>query len=114
VAILGLTFKENVPDIRNSRVPDIIQELQSYGVEALVHDPLADPAQALRDLGIHLRPWDELADLDGLLLAVPHRFYLEDGAQSIPGLLRKQAVVVDLKAVLDPAGYANGAMFGSL
>src|SRR5690606_18019937 len=79
VAILGLTFKENVPDLRNSRVPDIIAELGEYGIRPLVHDALADAREAERVYGIALADLASLQRLDGLVLAVPHRAYLSDG-----------------------------------
>ncbi len=80
VGILGLTFKENVSDLRNSRVPDIVRELDQYGIQALVHDPLCSPEDALRHYGITLCRSEELTDLDGLVLAVPHAAYLDAGA----------------------------------
>ncbi len=83
VGVLGLTFKENVSDLRNSRVPDIVRELAQFGIEALVHDPLGSAEQALHEYGIRLCDLDELTDLDGLILAVPHEAYLSDGAAAL-------------------------------
>ena len=73
IGIVGLTFKEDVPDLRNSRVPDILAELREYGIAARVADPLADAAEARREYGIDLVDLDQLDGLDGLILAVPHR-----------------------------------------
>jgi UDP-N-acetyl-D-galactosamine dehydrogenase len=103
VIVLGLTFKENVPDLRNSKVPDIIKELQEYGVQVLVHDPLAESEEAVAEYGLHLSDWNSLKDADGIVLAVAHRAYLEMGQQNIVELLRKdqKAVVIDVKSVLD-------------
>ena len=80
VGVLGLTFKENVPDLRNSRVPDILRELASFGIAAMVHDPLAaaEAAQARVRPGARAA-WTLLRELDALVLAVPHRAYLELG-----------------------------------
>ena len=78
VGILGLTFKENVPT-RQSRVPDILAELREFGIDALVADPLADPAAAGREYGVELVPFKGLTELDGLVFAGPHRVYSEDG-----------------------------------
>jgi UDP-N-acetyl-D-glucosamine/UDP-N-acetyl-D-galactosamine dehydrogenase len=105
VAVLGLTFKENVPDLRNSRVPDIIRELQEYGVQVQVHDPIAPPEEAVEEYGIHLSKWDDLKDIDGLIIAVAHRAYLEMGVQSLLKPLRsqKEGAVIDVKCLLDPA-----------
>jgi UDP-N-acetyl-D-galactosamine dehydrogenase len=77
VGILGLTFKENVPDLRNTKVVDIIRELADYQVRVLVHDPLASPEEARREYGLILDPLSALRDLDALILAVPHQSYLD-------------------------------------
>jgi UDP-N-acetyl-D-galactosamine dehydrogenase len=105
VAVLGLTFKENVPDLRNSRVPDIIQELQEYGVQVLVHDPIAQAEEAVEEYGIHLSKWDDLKDIDGMIVAVAHRQYAGMGLQKLLKPLRSQreGVVIDVKCLLDPA-----------
>ena len=106
VGILGLAFKENVRDLRNSRVPDIIRTLRDYRVEALVHDPLISPEEALVELGITLRPLDQLTDLDGLILAVPHQRYLDAPVEQLTGLVRDGGVLIDVKSVLPPASSA--------
>jgi UDP-N-acetyl-D-galactosamine dehydrogenase len=105
VAVLGLTFKENVPDLRNSRVPDIIHELQEYGVQVLVHDPIARVEEAVEEYGIHLSEWGDLKDIDGIIVAVAHRRYAEMGLQKLLGPLRSQreGVVIDVKCLLDQA-----------
>lgn len=103
VAVLGLTFKENVPDLRNSKVPEIIQELREYGVQVSVHDPIAEPEEAVAEYGIHLQEWNELKNLDGLVIAVAHRTYTEMGLQGLLKPLRNQqdGVVIDVKSLLD-------------
>ncbi|MCP8940077.1 nucleotide sugar dehydrogenase [Alsobacter sp. SYSU M60028] len=104
VTVLGLTFKENVPDTRNSRVVDIIAELRGFGIEVQAHDPLADPREAERDHGVTLSPLDALAPADAVILAVPHAFYLEGGWALAQGLLRDgEGLVMDVKGVLDRA-----------
>lgn len=105
VAVLGLTFKENVPDLRNSRVPDIIHELREYGVQVLVHDPIARAEEAVEEYGIHLSEWGDLKDIDGIIVAVAHRHYAEMGLQKLLDPLRSQreGVVVDVKCMLDQA-----------
>ena len=77
VAVLGLTFKEDVSDLRNSRVPDILDTLCRFGIQAMVHDPHAAPDEAFREYGITLHALDDLLDLDGIVLAVAHREYVE-------------------------------------
>lgn len=114
VGVLGLTFKENVNDLRNSRVPDIVRELEQFGVTTLVHDPLTDPQEAQEEYGIHLSPWERLRGLDGIVLAVSHRHYLE---MSLPCLfegLRPDGIVVDVKSALDPKQIPAGARYWSL
>ncbi|MEX5216490.1 MAG: nucleotide sugar dehydrogenase [Nitrospira sp.] len=104
VAVLGLTFKENVPDLRNSRVPDIINELREYGLQVSVHDPLAEPEEAVAEYGLRLLPWDHIKQVDGIVLAVPHRHYMQMDVQELLKPLRRQrnSVVVDVKGVLNP------------
>jgi UDP-N-acetyl-D-galactosamine dehydrogenase len=103
VGILGLTFKENVPDLRNSRIPDIINELTEFGIRPLVHDPLGNPEEASREYGVSLCDWSEFKNLDALIVAVAHRKYLELGIDNLLALVRDGGVVVDVKSVLDPA-----------
>ena len=105
VAVLGLTFKENVPDLRNSKVPDIIQELREYGVQVLVHDPIAEPEEAVAEYGIHLQQWEDLKNVDGLIVAVAHRAYAEMSLQELLKPLRNQqeGVLIDVKSLLDRA-----------
>ncbi len=104
VAVLGLTFKENVPDLRNSRVPDIIHELRDYGLQVIVHDPLAHPEEALAEYDIPLVPWDQVRKVDGIVVAVPHQAYLAMGTQELLKPLNDvgNGVVVDVKGILAP------------
>ena len=111
--MLGLTFKENVPDLRNSRVPDITAELREYGIEPIVHDPLASGDEALREYGIELRPFDALTDLDGVILAVPHRQYLEELDTIVAGV-REGGLLVDVKSLLKPAELRADLLYWSL
>ena len=102
VGLLGFTFKENVPDIRNTRVVDIIAELKEYGITALVHDPEADAAEALHEYGQHLLPMSDLNRLDVLILAVSHETF----RQLSPGLIR--SMFVEGKVLLmDIKGFWN-------
>jgi UDP-N-acetyl-D-galactosamine dehydrogenase len=116
VAVLGLTFKENVPDLRNSRVPDIIQELREYGVQVLVHDPIAEPEEAVAEYGIHLQQWSDLKNVDGLVIAVAHRAYAEMGLQELLKLLRNQqdGVVIDVKSLLDRTKLSSSLKYWRL
>ena len=100
IGVLGLAFKENVSDLRNSRVPDIITTLKQYGIDALVNDPLVSPADAMSEYGVVLRPIGDLTDLDGLVLAVPHRPYLVAPLERLAGLVRDGGVLIDVKSVI--------------
>jgi UDP-N-acetyl-D-galactosamine dehydrogenase len=107
VNVLGLTFKEDCPDLRNSKVPDIIRELESYGVEVTVHDPLADPDEALDEYGLRLTPWSALPKAQAVLLAVAHASYRDAGSASILDLLEPDGCVVDVKAILGKGDSPN-------
>jgi UDP-N-acetyl-D-glucosamine/UDP-N-acetyl-D-galactosamine dehydrogenase len=100
VTVLGLTFKKNVVDIRDSRVVDIVRELQSFGVKVQVQDPLADPAAARREYGIIVENKSEPAD--AVVVAVAHEYYRQSGWPFITPLLRNgRGLVMDVKGVLD-------------
>jgi UDP-N-acetyl-D-glucosamine/UDP-N-acetyl-D-galactosamine dehydrogenase len=105
VAVLGLTFKENVPDLRNSRVPDIIRELREYGIQVLVHDPIAQSEEAIEEYGLHLNQWNDLNAIDGIIIAVAHRAYADMGLERLLQPLRSQrdGVIIDVKCLLDQA-----------
>jgi UDP-N-acetyl-D-galactosamine dehydrogenase len=114
VGILGFTFKENVSDMRNSRVPDIVRELGQFGIRALVHDPLCAPDEALDKYGIVLLPPEELTRLDGLILAVAHTQFLDDGPAPIVERLNLGGVLVDVKSVIPPSSVPPGIHYWSL
>jgi len=100
VGILGLTFKENVGDIRNSQVPSIAEELKEYNMDVLVHDPFADEAEVKIEYGLALNGLEEFKDLDALILAVPHNFYVKNGF-NISHYLKKDGVFVDVKTAMN-------------
>jgi UDP-N-acetyl-D-glucosamine/UDP-N-acetyl-D-galactosamine dehydrogenase len=109
--VLGLTFKENVPDIRNSRVVDLVRELEAFGFTVRVHDPLADPVVARQEYGIEMASLDESGVFDMVVLAVPHKTYADRGWGLIRGLLAgEQGVVVDVKAHLDRSMCPDGVI----
>ena len=103
ISVLGLTFKENCPDLRNSRVIDIIRELVSYGVEVRVHDPLADAGEAMHEYGVTLTPWDELPRADAIVLAVAHDAYKRHSTEALLAKLKPAGLVADVKSQLDAA-----------
>lgn len=100
VGVMGLTFKENVPDIRNSRVPDVLNELQTFGITPIVHDPLADATEVKREYGLAISPLSQFKNLDALILAVPHADYMQKIAK-MPAMLRKGGILADIKSVVD-------------
>jgi UDP-N-acetyl-D-galactosamine dehydrogenase len=103
VGILGFTFKENVPDIRNSKVVDIFRELQAFGLEPMVHDPLADADEIRDHHGVEVSSLDDLRDLHALVLAVPHAAYQKMEPSEISKRLVPGGIFFDLKSVIDPA-----------
>ncbi len=111
VTILGLTFKENVPDTRNSKVVDIVRELQDFGVDVRVHDPMADASEARHEYGLELASMDDVAQADAVVVAVPHRSYVEQGWGLVVRCLKDgTGIVFDVKGCLDrtatPAGVS--------
>ncbi len=104
VVVFGLTFKENCSDLRNSKVADLVTSLQSFGLNVVVHDPIADPAQAMHEYGINLVPWEQLPQQVGaLVVAVAHRAYQEKGCDEFLRILKPNGVLVDIKSIFDPA-----------
>jgi UDP-N-acetyl-D-galactosamine dehydrogenase len=101
IGILGLTFKEDVPDLRNSRVPDIIKALQEFGITPLVHDPLAEVEIANAAYGVNLVSREEVDECDALILAVPHKKYLAEKDALLDGLV-EDGIFVDIKSAFDP------------
>jgi len=110
VIVLGMTFKENCPDIRNSKVIDVVRELQSFGADVLVHDPIASSDECQHEYGVALTDWDALPKASAIVAAVSHKDYAQMGVE---GLLRKLVpggVFADVKSAYDPqALQAAGA-----
>jgi UDP-N-acetyl-D-galactosamine dehydrogenase len=101
VTVLGLTFKEDCPDLRNSKVIDIIRELQDYGVQVQVHDPMADVSEAAHEYSIALTPFEELGPAAAVILAVSHRCYTELSAGELKQLMGENPVLADVKGIYD-------------
>jgi UDP-N-acetyl-D-galactosamine dehydrogenase len=114
VGILGVTFKADVSDTRNSRVPDIARELSDFGVAVLLADPLADAGRFAADTGLALTPADSLAGLDALVLAVPHRSYLDAGAARLAAMLRPGGLFVDVTSAFEAPLMPSGIAYWSL
>jgi UDP-N-acetyl-D-galactosamine dehydrogenase len=105
VNVLGLTFKENCGDLRNSKVIDIIRELQSYGVDVHVTDPLAEPEEAMHEYGVKLERFDDLPRADAIVAAVAHRDYMALSLEDFGRKLVKGGAFIDVKAAFDPKGF---------
>jgi UDP-N-acetyl-D-galactosamine dehydrogenase len=99
VTVLGLTFKEDCPDLRNSKVIDIIRELQDYGINVQVHDPLADPREAEHEYGVTLTPLQELKPAAALVVAVAHKEYRALSVIQLSALMSENPVLTDVKCI---------------
>ncbi|MEM9585609.1 MAG: UDP binding domain-containing protein, partial [Pseudomonadota bacterium] len=99
VLVLGLAFKEDVPDLRNTRVVDVVTELQDYGVRVDVHDPMVNPADARRELGLEtVQP--EQGAYDAVVVAVPHTATRTGGLEAILSLMAGSPLILDVKGIL--------------
>ena len=104
VIVLGLTFKENCPDLRNSKVADLVKELRDFGCDVAVHDPIAASQEAEHEYGISLTPWDQLpGNADAIVAAVSHKEYLAMPLVELTSRLRKGGVFTDVKSAYDQA-----------
>ncbi|MBX2811143.1 MAG: nucleotide sugar dehydrogenase [Myxococcales bacterium] len=115
VGILGLTFKENCRDLRNSKVPSIVKELQSFGIEPLVHDPLASASEVRKHYGLQLSSLtNDFVGLDGMVFAVNHITYMEMGQNRLESMLADNGVLIDVKSALDPSRCQKKVRYWSL
>jgi UDP-N-acetyl-D-galactosamine dehydrogenase len=114
VGVVGLAFKENISDLRNTRVIDIVRELQDYGVEVFVTDPLVEPEAAEREFAIKLVEPQALSELDALVLAVPHRLVMERYVDQLIDRIKPGGVVIDVKAALDRASIPKELIYWCL
>ncbi len=110
VNVLGLTFKENCADLRNSKVIDIIHELQTYGIDVFVTDPQADPEEALHEYGVHLTSWDDLPRADAIVAAVSHKEFGELSLEDIAKKVIKEGAFIDVKAAFEPSAIADAGL----
>lgn len=111
VIVLGLTFKENVPDLRNSKVIDVVRELESFGLKVCVHDPIASPEEAMHEYGVKLVPFDELPPAVAMVAAVNHDWYGSQTLESLTHRLVRGGVFADVKSAyqrpaLEKLGYS--------
>lgn len=107
VTVMGLTFKEDCPDLRNSRVIDIIHELETYGIKVQVHDPISDKHEALHYYGVELTDWENLEKPDALVVAVAHNAYKSMPVDKMTEKMTSGGVVIDVKAIFDAESFTN-------
>lgn len=108
VAIFGLTYKENTPDVHDTKVIDLIQELKNVGIdEVVVHDPIADKQSAKKIFDIDLKSWDELQDIDVIILAVAHNQFMKLDKHKVRPLFKHSGLIMDVKGILDPVQFNN-------
>lgn len=112
VGVWGLTFKENVPDLRNTKVVDVIRELEEYGVRVLVHDPMADPEEAMHEYGLALAPLKEFTNLEALIVAVGHQSYKATPAVDLAKRFAapQGGLVMDIRGTLDRKALTEGGL----
>ena len=104
VLIMGLTFKEDCPDLRNSKVVDIIEELEEYGVESILYDPVAEKEEAKREYGIELKEKEEINDISAIIIAVKHKQFKKIKIEEMKKYFKKETekkVIVDVKGLLN-------------
>jgi UDP-N-acetyl-D-galactosamine dehydrogenase len=110
--VLGLTFKEDCADLRNSKVADLIANLKAFDLNVVVHDPIADAAEAIHEYGIELTPWDQLPkQVSAVVAAVSHREYLQMPLEDILALLKPAGVFTDIKAAFSPVAVEQAGHY---
>ncbi len=114
VGVLGLTFKEDCSDLRNSKAPDIVHELRQFGIDPVISDSIASGDEAMHEYGLKLSGLEAFRELDAVILAVAHKEYVELGASGVSAMVRAGGVVVDVKSALSPDAVAPGLRYWSL
>jgi len=110
IIVLGLTFKENVPDLRNSHVIDVINELKSYGVQVFVHDPVPDPEAARHEYGLELISWEKLPIAEAMVVAVAHRQFRNMSTETLARKIAKGGCFIDVKSQFDGKALAAAGL----
>lgn len=107
IAILGLSYKENCSDVRDTNVVNIIKYLNTFGAEVIVHDPIADPVAAKYEYGIDLKNWNEIKEIDAMILAVGHNFYKQLNTKELLKQLKKRCLIMDIKNIFSTKDFEN-------
>ena len=111
ISVLGLTFKEDVPDLRNSHVIDVINELKSYGAQVFVHDPVPEPGEARREFGLELTSWEDLPTADAMVVAVAHRQFRNMSVATLARKIARGGTFVDVKSQFDRKELADAGLY---
>jgi UDP-N-acetyl-D-glucosamine/UDP-N-acetyl-D-galactosamine dehydrogenase len=114
VGVLGLTFKEDCNDLRNSKVPDILAELRQFGIDPLIHDSRGNPDEARHEYGVTLNQLEDYKNLDALIVAVSHKEYVQLGQAKLLGMVRDNGCFIDVKSVFAPNRVDRGIQYWSL
>ena len=114
VGVLGLTFKEDCNDLRNSKVPDILAELRQFGINPLIHDSRGNAAEAKHEYGVTFSALEDYRNLDGLIVAVSHQEYVQLGQSKLLGMVRDNGCFIDVKSVFSPGKVERGIEYWSL
>ena len=110
MCIRDRTFKEDCPDLRNSRVIDVIRELESYGARVIVHDPVADAKEAFHEYKVDLRAWDDLPKAGAIVAAVNHREFRNRPVEDFVSKLENDGVITDVKSMFETAAFAGSGV----
>ena len=108
--MLGLTFKENCPDLRNSKVADVISELEEYGIEVHVHDPVADAADALHEYGVNLEAWEALPQAEAIIAAVSHHEIIARPLSELLAKVASKGCFIDVKSQFDQLALRDAGL----
>ncbi len=114
IGVLGLTFKEDINDLRNSKVPDILKELSEFGIEGMIHDPFANSKEAEHEYGLKVTPLEAFRELDALIWAVSHKPYVEMGIEKILGMVKDNGIFIDVKSATNASKMTRGIKYWSL
>ena len=110
VNVLGLSFKENCPDLRNSKVADLISELKAYGMDIHVHDPVASPEEARHEYGVELKSWESLPCSDAIIVAVPHQQFMERPLSDFQAKVTSKGCFIDVKSQFDSKALRDAGL----
>jgi UDP-N-acetyl-D-galactosamine dehydrogenase len=107
IAVLGLTYKENTPDVHDTKTLDLINELKAFELDVLVHDPLADPVLTKAKFNVELVPWENIGRVDAIILTLAHKKYLQLAPEELQAMLNRPGLIMDIKGMLKPEAFTD-------